>query len=195
MQFSHYEMDNRPWNLGVTLFNVPKLRETYDEFLQFIKSHVKNAQFKHSMSDQGAYLEFYEGDNMRFLDRTFNAKPYWKEQRHFDERRVVHFHGLKPNDVMKTLLDYPIDSFSIAVRGIVVKIREDVKKSNICLTMHDFSKSIAKDVDNLNEYCEAEFEKDGIRTCLKFWTTLAEEEESMVESCMERIAAPLLTGE
>ena len=46
---------------------------------------------------------------------------------------------------------------------------------------------------NLNEYCEAEFKKHGIRTCLKFWTTLAEEEESMVGSCMERIVAPLLT--
>ena len=36
---------------------------------------------------------------------------------------------IRPNDVMKTLLDYPIDSFSIAVRGIVIKIREDVKSS------------------------------------------------------------------
>ena len=190
------EMDDRPWNLGVTLFNVPKLRETYDDFVQFITNHVESAFFKDSMSDQGAYLEFYEGDNLRFLDRTFNVKPYWKEQVHFDERKVVHYHGLKPSHILKALLDYPLDSFSVAVQGIVVNIREEENKSNVCLTMYDFSKFIVEDFGNLNEFCEAEFEKDGedgIRICLKFWTSLAKEEESMAGSCMERIVAPLIT--
>ena len=186
------EQDNTPWNMGVALLNVPKLRETHARFLQFIRSHVKNPVFKGgNISDQGAYLEFYErDDNMRFLDRTFNVKPYWKEPRHFAERKVVHFHGLKPHEILKIWLKYPANSFSEALQGLVAYVTNEVSVSTLCLVMHDFSKYIVRDVNDLNDYCGAQFEKDGeekIDICIKFWTALAKEDDASVGSCVDRV--------
>ena len=55
------EEDTRPWNSGVSLFNVPMLRETYDDFMEFIKSHRINPIFENDhISVQGAYLQYYK---------------------------------------------------------------------------------------------------------------------------------------
>merc|ERR1739844_733508 len=186
-----------PRNMGVALMNVPKLRETYSEFLEFIIGHVDNPNFKDSMSDQGAFLEFFEHD-LRFLDKTFNVKPYWTRESTLTGRKIAHYHGLKPNDLLKTFLGYPLDSFSLAVRGIVEFLRDEAKNSrptNACLTMHDFARAITSDSDNLIEFCVGDFQKDGkdsVETCLKFWNTLGEEEEHMASSCVDRIFKPML---
>lgn len=79
----------QPWNAGVLLMNLPYLRETYDGFLEFIKSHRENepyvikyreswffTTYVEAPSDQGAYLSYY-ADSLEFLSTDFNDKPYY----------------------------------------------------------------------------------------------------------------------
>ena len=74
------EDDDKPWNAGVALMNLPHLRETYDGFLEFILEHSDGSLYKNNApSDQGAYLEYYE-DTIQFLDKKFNVKPYWQNK-------------------------------------------------------------------------------------------------------------------
>lgn len=96
------EKDLKPTNTGVALFNVPKLRETFEDFFNFIRKHVDGKKDFHlGPSDQGAYLDYYHiyknekcAKNMlknpdysdysdrapskyiQFLYMTFNVKPY-----------------------------------------------------------------------------------------------------------------------
>lgn len=77
------EIVELPWNLGVSFFNVPKLRQTNTDFMKFIESHAENPEVKdRNLGNQGAYLEFYESTT-RFLNFIFNVKPYLKEDKHF----------------------------------------------------------------------------------------------------------------
>jgi len=148
-----YETSTRPLNLGVSLFNVPMLRETYDDFMKFIKSHRNNPIFEHeNISDQGAYLEYYSA-TVQFLDTTFNVKPYWNGNFVFAARKIVHFHALKPHDILKALAGYPKDSFPTAFYGVYDLIMG--QQHHACLALHDFGVSISTDLSLLNEYCSS----------------------------------------
>ena len=197
------ETDNTPVNLGVALMNVPMLRETYDDFLSFILAHADNPVFKNDhISDQGAYLEFYES-SVQFLPKIFNVKPYWDQKRHFDERKVVHFHGLKPHDILKAWMGSSKKSFPPAVRPLLNKVL-DSKKSRerkVCNTMYDFSLFIAGDTKELGEYCGKTFgsptrdsDEESVGICIKFFTALAGAQGGKVSSCREQILNPMLTG-
>ena len=63
--------------------------------------------------------------------------------------------------------------------------------------MYDFSQYITKDEENLNEYCNMIFKKDGEKqtnTCLLFFTDLAavKEKKGDFTSCRASILKPLL---
>jgi len=181
-----------PWNLGVALFNVPMLRETYDEFLKFILSHIENPMFKNNISDQGAYLQYYES-NVKFLDKTFNVKPYWTKVSTFQKRKIVHFHGLKAHDILKLFMGYKKTSFPSSAWSLLRMVNKN--KKNACLALHDFSIYIAKDSKNLRQYCRKVFEDVNMNTahlkCFKFFQILASENAENVHSCKEKILDPL----
>eukprot|EP00559_Dactyliosolen_fragilissimus_P008301 CAMPEP_0184858804 /NCGR_PEP_ID=MMETSP0580-20130426/3844_1 /TAXON_ID=1118495 /ORGANISM="Dactyliosolen fragilissimus" /LENGTH=626 /DNA_ID=CAMNT_0027355111 /DNA_START=221 /DNA_END=2101 /DNA_ORIENTATION=- len=181
-----------PWNLGVALFNVPMLRETYDGFLKFILSHVENPMFKNNVSDQGAYLQYYES-NVKFLDKTFNVKPYWTKVSTFQKRKIVHFHGLKAHDILKLFMGYKQTSFPSSVWFLLRLV--NTNKKHACLALHDFSIYIAKDSKNLRQYCRKVFEDVNMNTahlkCFKFFQILASENAENVHSCKEKILDPL----
>eukprot|EP00816_Leptocylindrus_hargravesii_P005757 CAMPEP_0196804684 /NCGR_PEP_ID=MMETSP1362-20130617/4344_1 /TAXON_ID=163516 /ORGANISM="Leptocylindrus danicus, Strain CCMP1856" /LENGTH=775 /DNA_ID=CAMNT_0042177147 /DNA_START=126 /DNA_END=2450 /DNA_ORIENTATION=+ len=176
------EEDTRPWNVGVCLFNVPKLRETYDSFLDFIRSHTDSPVFNGNVSDQGAYLEFYASVT-QFLDTIFNVKPYWTNPRNFRERKISHFHGLKPHDFLKIFMGYPPESWGQALRDVIWKIK---RLDNACIVLHDFAKFISQDKKNLGHYCRHVFKKEGgskVDECYTFFSELGDEEDS-ASSCM-----------
>ncbi|GAQ85030.1 hypothetical protein KFL_002180050 [Klebsormidium nitens] len=86
-----------PYNAGIMLMNLPRLRVTYDRFLSFVLGN-KNGLFfsNYGPQDQGAYNQFYETEVKHTkLPQTFNAKPYHE---HRDTAFIVHFHGPKPHD-------------------------------------------------------------------------------------------------
>mmetsp|Transcript_5008 Transcript_5008/g.7595 ORF Transcript_5008/g.7595 Transcript_5008/m.7595 type:complete len:782 (+) Transcript_5008:124-2469(+) len=192
------EYKKKPWNLGVVLFNVPKLRETYARFLQFVHSHADNPVFKRrNISDQGAYLEFYK-PSLRFLHQTFNVKPYWQEEMYFKKAKVTHFHGLKPQDILKVWMGYPKKALPEAVWFLIPKVTNKSTEDNVCQAMYDFSQYITKDEENLHEYCNTIFKKDGekqTKACLQFFTDLAavKEEKEDFTSCRASILKPLLS--
>ena len=197
------ETDNTPINLGVALMNVPMLRETYDDFLSFILAHTDNPVFKdNNISDQGAYLEFY-GSSIQFLPKIFNVKPYcWNQTHHFDERKVVHFHGLKPHDILKAWMGSLKEAFPPAVRPLLNKVVDN--KSNewkVCKTMYDFSLFIVGDTKDLDEYCDKTFgsptrdsDEESVGICIRFFTALAGAQGGKVSLCREQILNPMLTG-
>jgi len=184
------EEDTRPWNLGVSLFNVPMLRETYDDFMKFIESHRKNPMFENdNISDQGAYLEYYKA-TAQFLDTKFNVKPYWNKDSRFVSRKIVHFHGMKPQDILRVLIGFPVDSFPSALHFLYEMILE--RKPHACLTMRDFGVSISKDLSLLNEYCstvgrDAQNAEVVTNICKEFFLVLAKSEKESIQSCDELI--------
>lgn len=89
---------------GVALLNVPKLRETRNKFLLFLKNVADSKGAKHlsEPSYQGALVDFYDPTT---LDASFNHKPYFKHtflrQEKRQDMRILHFHGAKPVNILR----------------------------------------------------------------------------------------------
>jgi lipopolysaccharide biosynthesis glycosyltransferase len=189
------ETEAIPWNLGVALFNVPHLRESYDGFMRFIHSHAPNPFFdENSISDQGAYISYYKG-KIEFLDWIFNIKPYWTNRRHFDNRKIVHYHGLKPQDILKVWMGFPNGYFSPALVMLVIAIRQPKTSkatSLLCRAMYDFSRYISVDEILLGDFCSCNFSDDGeksVKTCAKFFHELSSvSEDESIEICQKYIS-------
>ena len=189
------EDKREPSNAGVALLNVPKLRETYNDFVRFITKHAdQNQNFEMGPSDQGAYLDFFSeqvasknASLVHFLEPIFNVKPYYRSKKNFDGRKIVHFHGLKPHDVLNGLMGYRFEDFSPAVQVLLYK----VFGSNgyfLCLTLRDFSISIVQDEETLEDYCKLALDGgidaiDKRTACVKFFAELARRPEG--EDCTE----------
>lgn len=83
-------------NTGVMLMNLPKLRESYDEFMYFIRHKCRPSW----CYDQTSYQRFYGPPRRRggviwdYLPARYNWKPCWGLPRRGAE--IVHFHGPKP---------------------------------------------------------------------------------------------------
>lgn len=188
------EVRELPLNLGVALFNVPMLRETHTDFMKFIESHTENPEFKDlNISDQGAYLEFYESTT-RFLNFVFNVKPYWSKDKHFKRAKITHFHGLKPHDILKLMMGFPIESFPKALRFLIPKVMPGwfsgrIKERHVCQTMYDFSLHLAEDLASLEEYCNMVFDtdKENESNCVKFFEDLAAVPEGDYSRCFQLI--------
>jgi len=154
------ENDPRPWNAGVALMHIPFLRETKDAFHRFIFRH-KDGRFQNGPSDQGAYNDFY-ANRTTFLDRTFNVKPYWENELTWKERRVVHFHGMKPNDIMNMWLFG--EECNPAVKGLCDR-QESMKF--LCPSMQSFAKAATIDIEVARDLCEGYYFEDSFEGLLK----------------------------
>jgi len=151
---AEFHPNNIPLNAGVTLMNVPRMRQTYDDFLQFILQHVHSAKFDHpAPSDQGAYLEFYD-NQVRFLDRNFNFKPYWQQSAIGNQDPfVVHFHGAKPHDYMRQILGDPCD------KATQFLCDQAMELPFLCRAIQQFAQ-YSRSVGNQVSYCNASFKGD-----------------------------------
>lgn len=202
----HPENVELPTNAGVAIMNVPKLRETHTKFLEFIQEHAaKKQDFVLGPSDQGAYLDFYGSYEtgsgtgvirrkhgvskyVKYLDAIFNVKPYYKKKETFDNRKIIHYHGLKPHDIIKALMGYHLDNFAPAVRFLYPTMFDGVVQP-LCLTLRDFAISVVEEEDNLEQFCHLGFPsiaKDEI-ACKSFLEKLSQEEtgfdcEGLMES-------------
>lgn len=142
--------DAFPSNAGVTLFNVPFMRRTYQDFLDFILAHIDTAKFDHpSPGDQGAYLDFYRAST-QFLSARFNYKPYWKlPEGDLKDPFLLHFHGVKPHDYLKYIFGENCDE---AIQFLCARATQ---LKYLCPSIQAFAKA-SKAVDPF-AYCESSF--------------------------------------
>ena len=161
------EFPKMPWNAGVALMNVPKLRESKKKFLEFILqgSNVKRS----APSDQGAYIDFY---NPVLLEKSFNIKPYFSK---FDmNTKIIHFHGLKPHEWLNVLIGERVSPTFKDLVGIVFPIKTKRRKNKkrklmyhskkimsakktLCFSLLEFSKTL-KVGSILTTYCKSSFQ-------------------------------------
>ena len=169
--------DTKPSNAGVTLMNIPHLRQTHTEFMAFIMRHVEKGRFDHpSPSDQGAYLVFYN-DSVRFLSPYFNFKPYWElSDKEFRRSYIVHFHGPKPHDYVRFIMGKGCDTAVkfLCNRGV------NLSPSLLCQSLSAFA-SASISVDRYS-YCQASFR---VRSQAAFCQELFEDTSSPSHRCKE----------
>ena len=69
-----------------------------------------------------------------------------------------------------------IKSFDV----LIEMIEKKAKKRNVCLVMHEFSKYLLEDAENLDRYCrsafEGHFDEKRINICTSFFTKMAGDE-------------------
>jgi hypothetical protein len=105
-----HEVDYKfPCNAGVILYNLPYMRQSYNDLITFAM-HAPGLHFgdKYGPADQGALNQFYERElgSKCSLPEKFNAKPYkLGDFGSLKEVSILHFHGPKP----KHYLDYAND--------------------------------------------------------------------------------------
>ena len=189
-----------PWNAGVLLMNLPYLRETYDDFLEFIKAHrgnphpyvinLKGGGTREAPSDQGAYLSFY-ADSKEFLSTDFNDKPYYKHaKRTRDTYKIMHFHGAKPHDYLGSLMGLKCDRAVQFLCDMAVMAVE--KMPNLCRSLKVFADALTSDRgDRLLEfYCSTAFDKHGkayFDKCYNFFSMLSKINVAKLEKCNEEL--------
>jgi len=150
-----FHVGNQYLNAGVTLMNVPKLRATYDEFLEFVLRHVDSGGMfiRSGPSDQGAYMEFYE-QSVQLMAGHWNWKPYWNittnTNRFDDQTKILHFHGMKPHDYVRRVLGETCDS---AIQFIC----EMYKQPMIRVAMENFLRVAATIPNFYSNYCSSSF--------------------------------------
>jgi len=81
------------YNTGVLQLNLAGMLDTYKDLIDF--SIKNNFRVKKSVVDQGILNVFYEGKFTK-LPIEYNWKTYWGLN---PGAYVVHFHGLKPEDI------------------------------------------------------------------------------------------------
>ena len=109
----------------------------------------------------------------------FNVKPYYKKKKNFQRRKVVHYHGLKPHNIMKGLMGYRKDNYPPALHALLpLLFKHD--NSHLCLTLHDFARSIAKDLENLDSFCKFSFPnvRKEKTVCKEFLYQLSKEQKN-----------------
>jgi hypothetical protein len=81
-----------PYNNGVMLWNMPFMRKTNDEFVEWILNQHNGLHYgKYSAVDQGAFNQFYESEiKGKPLSRKFNAMIYHGFR---EDALIVHLHG------------------------------------------------------------------------------------------------------
>ena len=146
------EYDPRPWNAGVTVMNVPYLRETKEEFHKFIFEH-QNGDFQNGPSDQGAYNDFYS--DRTFLHRKFNMKPYWENEDNWRDRYIIHFHGMKPMDILDLWL-FGKDC-NPSIKFLCDK---EAEYKFLCPSMQSFAVAATLDDATLDDFCGGYFDSE-----------------------------------
>ena len=97
-------LDVFPYNAGVMLLHLPRLRATYGALLAFVLANEEGLTFPgYGPGDQGAYNAFYEAEVRAWrLPPGLNAKPYRADSpARASDAAIVHFHGPKPADYLE----------------------------------------------------------------------------------------------
>ncbi|KAL7531694.1 hypothetical protein ACHAXR_004175 [Thalassiosira sp. AJA248-18] len=182
-----------PSNAGVVLMNIPRLRRTYDSFYAFIHGHV-STQFMMGPSDQGAYLDFYGNAQnalssrefyknldqnkgsyaLSFLDPKFNFKPYYTLKKSLKDRKITHFHGLKPHDLLSYMLGKGSSEFPSVMKPLLEMLGSRKCAESVCASLRDFGLANVSDEENLKIYCDTAFSGMGHDNdfCYSFFTLL-----------------------
>lgn len=102
---SEFNVDSSsPCNVGILLYNIREMMNTYDDFVKFIFKNDRGLFFNNGGPlDQGALNDFY-WDNRSFFHIKFNWKPYFDNWSNI-KPYILHFHGPKPNDFNAFLKD------------------------------------------------------------------------------------------
>jgi hypothetical protein len=149
-------------NAGVTLMNIPYMRATYDDFVQFVLDHVDGHAFNHpAPSDQGAYLDFYES-TVQQISNFWNWKAYWgvkQKQDMFQQIKILHFHGIKPHDYVKKILGESCDK---AIDDLCQRFRQPIFR----FTVQQFLLAAASIPNFHQNYCESSFDLKKRRGCI-----------------------------
>lgn len=156
-----------PANAGVTFYNVPRLRTTYPEFVEFIADVANPANNRtFSMpSDQGANKDFYDPV---LLNVKFNLKPYYKRWSEY-ERVIVHFHGPKPDEFLKFFVGRQVNPLMKEILK-----RADDRSNSLCDAMMLFANALKGERSLLEEYCSFNFQNNDVLkpTCELFLDSL-----------------------
>jgi len=91
--------DPKPGNAGVTLMNLPFMRETLPAFRSFIFNRTSPV-FMQGPAHHGAYLDFY-GSAVELLTRRLGTKPWERDKKVWKSKLILHFNGLKPHDLLR----------------------------------------------------------------------------------------------
>ena len=148
-----------PWNAGISLMNVPFLRESHTKFIEFILQHVNGEPYDpDAPSDQGAYLDFYKG-HVDFLSIDFNFKPYF-QVKPFEaaRKKILHFHGPKPHHYIGHFMGLPCDA---AAQSLC-----DVAGTSpfLCDTVSEFAKNLLRSgEDGPEAYCSGVYHGESTR--------------------------------
>ena len=145
-----------PWNAGISLMNVPYLRETHNDFMGFIMKHVDGSPYDpDAPSDQGAYLDFYKG-HVDFLSIDFNFKPYFQVKLHeAASAKVLHFHGPKPHHYIGHFQGLPCDAAAQSLCD------QAGASPTLCSNVEEFASNLLHSGDSsAGEYCQAVYAGD-----------------------------------
>jgi len=172
-------------NAGVALLNIPFLRKTLEEFYSFIWSHP-DPKFYLGPSDQGAYRDFYQRrlHKLTYLEVEFNVKPYYRSEDTWRTRKIIHFHGLKPHDI----LEYWFGGNCSEAIFPMCKAYRDMPF--LCKSLQHFGwTALDMGPSVVDDYCYAHF--SGWRTnasmCVDFFTGIASRTEPVTETCREYV--------
>jgi len=100
LTMAHEVRNEFPCNAGVVLYNLPYMRQSYNDLVTFAM-HAQGLHFGdyYGPADQGAMNQFYERElrSECSLPEAFNAKPYkLGDFGGIDDVFILHFHGPKP---------------------------------------------------------------------------------------------------
>ncbi len=82
-------------NSGVMLVHVPRMRDEYGAFVEYIRAEFPRFE----AYDQGAFNTFFRG-RWDQLSPLWNWKPYWGVH---EQAKILHFHGPKPRHIEEHL--------------------------------------------------------------------------------------------
>ena len=162
-------------NSGAMLINVPRMRETYDGFLEFIMKHAYHTRFNRSAPfRRGAYLDYY-GNEICLLSPSFNHKPDLQvENLDSNEPFIVHFYGPKPHDYLSFILE---NSCYEPFQSLCIKMDS---MPDLCHWMQVFAK-FSKKVHPV-AYCQISFKNHTLeRQCHQVLDALSELNETCTD--------------
>lgn len=138
---------NKAENAGVTVMNVPYLRETQNDFSTFVKSFMQRDPLSPATSEEGAHLEFY---NVSFLSRRFNFKPFWSDQDILRQSPfIAHFYKARPHGYIKHSIGDSCMFETLCDKALLLP--------SLCRVMQVFAKTTKEAIPGPSSYCLQSF--------------------------------------
>ena len=76
-----------------------------------------------------------------------------KKKKNIQGRKITHFHGLKPHDILSFLVGKAASEFPVIMKPLLDVMSEDDYAESICTAMRDFGKAILLEKDHLKTFC------------------------------------------